>query len=291
MPDNSSSTPPLDLAPLSSAVSWHDALSHPDGRDRLFRLLQYTLKFLRGSLAGRNTKNVPPLIARIVALESTLAAARQVWRLFKWSGFYSKTSVRKLLQPAALAPTSLTSALATLQDACLASYMALDNITFLTKTSVIAGDIGTASRRAARAWFAASMLGLVNALRRLHTARQSLLSSPPKGAELRARRFAARRHLTLAVKYAGDVVVSYSLTRVGNDGAIAHPALVGACGVVSSLVGFSDVWPRRGGHALGGGALSATSSSVDGGRSQSPAGPPRRASTASLGLSTASTRR
>lgn len=244
---NSSSTAVVTLAPFSSSAAWHDALSHPDGRERLFRLVQYALKLVRGSLAGRETKNAAPHIARILILESTLGTARQVWRLFKWSGFYSKTSIRALLDPGALSNTgpSLTTALATLQEACLASYLALDNIAFLTKTTVLAGDTQAASRRAARAWLAASVLGLLNAARRLAAARGALRSAPRKpAAETRARRADARRAAARAVKYAGDAVVAYGLAS-GGGGATAHPAVVGLCGVASSVVGFADVWPRR----------------------------------------------
>jgi Peroxisomal biogenesis factor 11 (PEX11) len=239
MPDPAATaSPTLVLAPLSSSLSWHEALSHPDGRERLFRLLQYALKFIRGAVAGRATSHPAlPLVARVAALESALAAARQVWRLFKWTGFYSKTSLTPLLRaPAAISQTPLATALATLQDACLASYMALDNVTFLTKISLIRGDAGAAARRAARAWLAASLLGLTGALRRLYASGR---------AEKHLERRLRQRDLALAAKYGGDVVVAYSLCRAGNDSPIAHPALVGACGVVSSLVGFSDVWPRR----------------------------------------------
>jgi Peroxisomal biogenesis factor 11 (PEX11) len=234
----------LVLAPFTSSASWHDAISHPDGRDRLFRLIQYALKFLRGSLAGRNAIDLPPHVARIAQLEVSLSAARQVWRLFKWSGFYSKTSIRALAAPA-LSPSSLATGLATFQDACLASYMVLDNLTFLTKVSLIHGNVAAASRRAARAWLAASFLGLVNSLRRWHAATSAASPSPKEGSA-RSRKRGARRHMALAAKYAGDAVVAYSLCRATSDSIVAHPALVGACGVVSSLIGFSDVWPRRG---------------------------------------------
>lgn len=232
-------------APFTSSVSWHLALSHKDGRDRLFRLIQYTLRLLRGLSNGRTVPTTSPF-AQLYALESALAAARQAFRLFKWSGFYSTTSIRDVLNVPPRIPTgnALTSAIASAQDGFLALYLALDNYAFLTKTSVIRGDASAATRNAARAWFVASMLGLVNCVRRWHSAGRA---GDGKAAPPRARRERARRHAVLAAKYGGDAVIAWSLTGGGGGGGAsrpAHPALVGACGLASSLVMFADVWPR-----------------------------------------------
>lgn len=202
---------PSPPAPLLSPTSWHSLLSHPDGRDRLFRLLQYLLKLLRG------ISSPPP---HALALEQALGAARQTWRLFKWSGLALRASQ-------GASPT-----LSAAQDACLAAYLALDNLCLLTKLGAVGGDAKAAARRAARAWFATSVLGLVGAVRRCRLARQQKL------------RGGGARDAALAVKYAGDAVVAFSLSRTTNDGLAAHPGVVGACGLASSLVMLSDVWPR-----------------------------------------------
>jgi hypothetical protein len=233
------------VARLLSANVWHELLSHPDGRDRLFRLVQFTLRLIRGISSGRKKPSTPAL-ENIAALEMTVASARQLWRLFKWSGFYSQSSLMSLA-PSRISSSTAAQSLARIQDAFLASYFVLDNVAFLTKTSLVRGDAAATTRWAARAWLAASLLGVLGSARRA----RALLADEKRGdgtAEDRAiARSLARRQIALALKFAGDAVVSFSASRLN----AAHPTLVGACGVLSSLVGLWQIWPhsaREGGR-------------------------------------------
>jgi Peroxisomal biogenesis factor 11 (PEX11) len=239
----------LNIAPLLSSKTWHAALSHPDGRDKIFRLVQFALRLVRGAAAGRTPPNkLPAHLARLAALEATLASARQLWRLFKWTGFYSTAS----LPPVSTLPTVLPSAaaLATLQDACLAGYFLLDNLSFLSKTSVIPGLAPPPffARRAGKLWAAANLLGLLRSVARLRVLSKAAARATKRGSadagydagSVRAAMAGMRREAFVAAAHAGDAVVAFSMA---TEGRAAHPALVGACGVVSSLVGVWRIWP------------------------------------------------
>jgi hypothetical protein len=238
MPTENGDAIEMRAAPFLSANVWHELLSHPDGRDRLFRLVQFTLRLIRGISSGRKKPSTPAL-ENIAAFEMTLASARQLWRMFKWSGFYSKSSVMSL-SPSRISSSTAAESLALLQDAFLASYFVLDNAAFLTKTSLVQGDTAATTRWAARAWLAASLLGVLGCARRA----RALLEDekrPGSTAEYRAiARREARRQAALMTKFAGDAVVAFSASRLN----AAHPILVGACGAMSSLVGLWQIWPR-----------------------------------------------
>lgn len=242
------------LAPLYLSESWHEALSHPEGRDKLFRLLQYTAKLVRGVAVGRSQK-LPEQLAPVAALEASLAGARQLWRMFKWTGFYTSTSLTSLSRERlSITRSNLSLTLLSLKDAFLALYFFLDNVAFLTKMSILRGDTSTASRRAARAWLVANLLGVGNCIFRLHALRMTRLSVQMNGGAV-GNESEDRENITKneriwsqfrveaveLAKYAGDSVVALSLC--GNSP--AHPAIVGACGVVSSLVGCWQIWPRH----------------------------------------------
>jgi hypothetical protein len=229
----------LCVAPLTVANTWHELLSHPDGRDRLFRLVQFTLRLIRGASVGREKPSSPGLES-IAALEVTLASARQLWRMFKWSGFYSKTSVLSL-SPSRFSTSTTEQSLALLQDSFLATYFLLDNAAFLTKTSLVRGDTAATTRWAARAWLVASLLGVIGCVRRARTLVADQKRPDGTLADRTVARREARRQAALAAKFAGDAVVALSASRLSP----AHPALVGACGVLSSLVGLWQIWPRH----------------------------------------------
>lgn len=245
----------VSLAPLCCSSSWHEVLSHPDGRDKLFRLLQYTLKLVRGVAAG-GAQKLPEHLLPLATLESALASGRQLWRMFKWSGYYSSTSLSSVSphRISRVARSNILLTISSLRDTFLALYFLLDNIAFLTKMSLLKGDSTLAARRAARAWLVASLLGVSGSVLRLHALRAMRLfvhkNSPsradgmdsnngrPKSSPTSPQ---VRVEVVQLAKFAGDCVVALNLCRESQ----AHPALVGACGVVSSFIGCWQIWPRH----------------------------------------------
>lgn len=233
--------------PPLAAQTWHLTLSKTDGRDKLFRLLQYLCKLLRGISTGHTPPTPSTPTATLAALESSLAASRQIWRLFKWASVYAnRTHISNTLTLEHI--TSVT------RDFAMFAYYICDNLTFLHKLRLLRGHPKPATRRAARFWLAAVLTAVTAAVHRLHTLhirqqtlRKVLVARVKAGddatsqraehsAVLRARRAA----LANLLKNASDCVVAWNLTRVTP----LHPAVVGACGVVSSFVGFTQVWPR-----------------------------------------------
>lgn len=248
---SSPSDPPL--MSVLAAETWHRTLSQTDGRDKLFRLVQYVCKLLRGLDAGRGAAPV----AQVEALESAMGTSRQIWRLFKWMSVYakSKSRVAAMQRHASLGTPALPELAAIVSDAALFGYYLMDNITFVHKAKLLPGDVRNASRRAARFWLVAVLAGLAGSLHNLlatYRQHQRLLRAlrEAKGSEQEheleaARQVAAcarRQRVAMAVcaKHAGDTVVAYSLSKKDQ----LNPAVVGACGVVSSVVGFWQMWPR-----------------------------------------------
>lgn len=253
--------------PLMTALSvetWHLALSRPDARDKLFRLVQYACKLVRGAQAGSSEPTAHTAAARAAALEGAVGLSRQMWRLLKWVSVYAapRSTAR------AAAQCEMRELCALVSDGALFAYLVLDNITFVHRARVVPGDVSVASRRAARFWLVAVLASGVAAahaavtlLKRRRAARRALEAAkkkdapgstlPSATAEMRAQvhDINARLARALAVlgKHSADAVVAGSLTREKP----LHPSLVGMLGVFSSAVGLWQAWPRR--AASGGG--------------------------------------
>lgn len=253
-PAMSSLAEPSRMSPLA-VETWHRTLSQTDGRDKLFRLIQYLCKLLRGLDCGRNDPLPDTSAGRVAALESALGTSRQIWRLLKWASVYAKSRARM----SALSTTAppLPDAAAVLADAAMFLYYVADNVTFLHKVRLFSGDAKVAARRAARFWLAAVLAGLaggvhnVMSLTKRERMLQKLIKEQKKDDEAgeqteeRRREYSAtlrkkRAAMAVCAKHAGDSVVAFSLSRQNQ----LHPGLVGACGVVSSIVGFWQVWPK-----------------------------------------------
>lgn len=252
-----SSATEASLAPLLHSQTWHDALSRTDGRDKLFRLLQYVCKLLRGTLAGRSAPLAGSAVARIAALEAALGSSRQIWRLFKWVSVYARAP------PASVAASRLSfrrapampDVAAVAADSALFAYLLADNVAFVRKAGVLPGDAKMAARRAARFWLVAAvasaagagvhwwdvhkqMQSLERALEEKGDANDETVKEAKKELELVVRR--QRAAAAVAGKHVADAVVATSLSRETPF----HPAVVGAVGVFSSAVGLWQVWPR-----------------------------------------------
>lgn len=237
------------MSPLA-ADTWHKTLSQTDGRDKLFRLIQYVCKLLRGLDHGRTTPPSSARTAKVFDLERALSTSRQIWRLFKWASVYAKAKPRAASLTTTPPPPDVA---AIISDAGLFGYYIFDNLTFLAKVGLLRSDIGMASRRAARFWLLANVAGLTgnlyraNELRKqyreaVEVAREKKEEDGGEGGSVRMGSLLKLQRMTLAIcaKNASDVVVAWSLCR---DSPF-HPALVGACGSVSSVVGFYQVWPK-----------------------------------------------
>lgn len=221
------------MSPLS-AETWHQTLSKTDGRDKLFRLAQYACKLVRGLDATRDTPIARS--ATLAAVEAVLASGRQTFRLFKWASVYVRLR---------------TTGLGAVGDAALFGYYVMDNVALLTKMGVVKGDAKLATRRAARFWLVACLVGLAVAVRKVaemgkeaHRLKREVEGEKEEGGDRRRlyEEVLRRRRAALLVcgKNLGDVVVAGSLSKEQPW----HPTLVGTCGVMSSLIGFWQVWPR-----------------------------------------------
>lgn len=223
------------MSPLS-ANTWHETLSKTDGRDKLFRLAQYACKLVRGLDVARDTPAARS--ATLAAVEMVLGSGRQTFRLFKWASVYVRLR---------------TTGLGAVGDAALFGYYLMDNVALLVKMGVLKGDAKRATRRAAHFWLVACLVGLVGGVRRVvemgkEAARLKREVEEEKekedGGEKRRlyEEMLRRRRTTLMVcgKNLGDVVVAGSLSKETP----LHPVVVGSCGVLSSLIGFWQVWPR-----------------------------------------------
>ena len=205
------------------------------------------------------------MASNILAVESAMSTSRQIWRLFKWASIYAKRRNSLAAVP------QLPDIAGLLSDLGMFGYYLSDNYSFLCKVGVTRGNVGIASRRAARFWLAAVLAGLVGsvikavelhrrqqvAVRRITEARAKKndgdgdeqtegaeTTSPDEcipPPELRHLVRLKRAALALCAKHLSDAIVASSLSRENQ----AHPAIVGACGVVSSIVGCWQVWPRH----------------------------------------------
>ncbi|CAN8072489.1 unnamed protein product [Agarophyton chilense] len=242
--------------------TWHRAISNSEGRDKLFRLVQYVCKLLRGvkeigDKSGSSATSGSPLLA----VESAMATSRQISRLLKWTSVYAKRRHDMLRIPhTSVEMSNLVS------DLALFAYYLCDNITFLCKTGVVRRDASKASRRAARFWMLSVMSGLLSTvvtmveIRRRHKLTRELIikaenkerDSDDESADTDETRQAAckemgalmrlqRCAMVACTKQLSDLVVSLSLSRERG----LHSALVGGCGVVSSAVGCWQTWPAK----------------------------------------------
>lgn len=241
---------PVLMSPLA-AQTWHQTLTSPVGRDKLFRLIQYACKLVRGAQAGRSSPASGTLAAQIHALESAVSTSRQMWRLLKWVSVYARPHRR----PSGTGANYTRELCALVADGALFAYLVLDNIAFIRKTNVLPGDTAATTRRAAKFWLlavlaqgAAAAHALRDALRMraaLRAQAKRVDADHPARATARAeernmdRRVAA--HTATVAKNAADAVVAGSLASTSP----LHPAAVGAFGAFSSAVGLWQAWPRH----------------------------------------------
>lgn len=233
------------LMTVLSTDTWHKALSSQVGRDKLFRLIQYVCKLVRGLQVGRNVPKVGTPAGRIYAMEMALSKGRQLWRMAKWVSIYANSPTPSISRSNIVRET-----LGLISDFAFFAYLVCDNVAFVTKSNIMVGDGALATRRAASFWLVAVIASATAAAHSLLTARKQrkLLCDTAKDEsntniqnELKVvdnRVFLSS--VTLA-KHSADVVVAGSLASVNQ----LHPAIVGIFGAFSSAVGLWQAWPRR----------------------------------------------
>lgn len=228
------------MSPLG-VEGWHRALSTTDGRDKLCRTIQYTCKLVRAldhSVAGNVT------LSKVMAVESAMSTTRQILRLFKWTSVYAK-------RRGSYGTASSAEMLKTMSDVCLFAYYVCDNVTFLCKTKVMRGDVGNAMRRAGRIWLASVVTGLAAGVlrvmelrrRRLRLKREIEMKREETSNERRTEELdvAEKGAVVGCLKNVMDVVVAMNLSSEHG----LNPMMVGVCGLVSSLIGGVQVWPKH----------------------------------------------
>lgn len=226
----SSSSHSVPLSPML-LESWNVHLSRTDGRDKLFRLIQYLCKLLR----GLDMTSQPTLSSRLVHLETVLSSGRQTFRLLKWASVFSRLRTRGL---------------GGIADCALFCYYLLDNLAFLSKSGLVPLNPKQTTRRAARFWLVATLAALAAGVVELVKVRKLLQRERKKKEEdgqdtggdedMNIAWKRGKEALIKCCKHASDAVVAASLASEKG----LHPRTVGACGVVSSCVGFWQTWPR-----------------------------------------------
>ena len=235
------------LMPVTSVETWSRTLASTDGRDKLFRLIQYACRLIRGFETGMNGRPITMIGQRVAALEAALGTSRQMWRLFKWTNVWAKQY--KTTNDGGV----VLDVLGALSDLGLFLYYLFDNLTFVHKVGLVKGNVPTASQRAGKFWLLSTLASLASAIYKLvllekniRQMKQSLTVSKDETVNSEAvvelDKMNRRKNilLSIAVKNLSDSVIAGNLARTNK----LHPALTGVCGVISSIVGCYQVWPR-----------------------------------------------
>jgi len=237
------------LMTIDSSETWKILLSQTEGRDKLYRTLQYACKLVRGLDAGSSSVSNKSL-----ALEQVLSNARQVLRLAKWVNIWSKRMGQASF--GLKGQDSVGATLQLLNDLGNFLYFALDNYALLGKTILDRKDANTYQLRGKRFFLLAVIAGFLDSLWKLRKVRKqlSLVSARETSAtvdnkadtgnvshELQVLRKQQQDAIVGIVRYGFDIVVGISISRKEQ----LSPTLTGFCGVISSLMAWYQVWPRK----------------------------------------------
>lgn len=149
--------------------TWHSILTHPDGRDKLLRLIQYVCKLLRWledskyGGASNNDTTTTKFATRASSLEGALAISRQAGRLFKWSSMYVKG--RRHVNTMSMSRKE--DILGAISDAAMLMYYITDNTAFVAKLGVVNADAKHLSKKGARLWLLAIVAGTLTSAFRI----------------------------------------------------------------------------------------------------------------------------
>lgn len=256
---------PFAVPSLISPDVWHGVISQPDGRDKVFKLIQYVCKLLRwfdeskrredATRSSSEGLSVSP--ARAAALETALAGAAQAGRLFKWTSVVVKSRGR--IQSTLGSPSSMKKEdfLSVVSDLSMFMFYLTDNLSFASKTGLFVADPKKLTKRAFKFWLVALSCGLINYALRV---RQFLQKEDKLRTQLR--RLKANKsgeqyssddeHVKRTKSELGDIkslknAVFLGALRIICDGGIAcngafdiglNEGVLGVCGILGSGIGI-----------------------------------------------------
>ncbi|KAA8494378.1 Peroxisomal membrane protein 11D [Porphyridium purpureum] len=217
-------------------------LGKTNGRDKLFRLLQFLARLVRGTSGSVSVQQTA------LHVEMTLSSSRQTFRLFKFLNVLAANMVYRVDHGA------LVDVIQSLADLAIAMWFVLDNMSWLCKAKLFArGDAAQFSRRAGRFWFLNSVLNVVVKLLMLRQLQEQAAESRAKadasqvGEPARAEMKLVEKQQRLCMldlsRSVLDLPISYSMTQLPKQQ--FSPSLTGACGVISSVIGCWQQWPGK----------------------------------------------
>eukprot|EP00871_Galdieria_phlegrea_P004345 jgi/Galph1/4911/GphlegSOOS_G3539.1 len=236
---------------IDNSETWKILLSQTEGRDKLYRTVQYACKLVRGL-----DKESSTVSKKSLALEQILANARQVLRFAKWVNIWSKRVSQPALGLKGQNPVALS--LHFLNDLGNFLYFALDNYALLCKTVLDGKDAASYQLKSKRFFLLAVVAGFLDALWKLRNVRKqmqllyqqqtqqvtgnvSALKAGDSSKEWQNLQKQQQEAILGIIRYGFDVVVGISISRKQQ----LNPTLTGFCGVISSLVAWYQVWPRK----------------------------------------------
>lgn len=217
---------------------WSTLLKSSNGRDKLLRLVQYTLRMLRGVSPWEPNSEAA---RRAFALETSVTQARQVARLFRW------VHIIEAQWKASPDKGVAVDVFQAVMDAGLFGFFVLDNINWVARTTKIANQdwIQRTAYRGFSSWWVSNVSGLLMTALQL---KKLVEKSRRRSSEQENRRVRREVQLVLirGLRYLMDIVVSAHLARnnSGRKGLIPwRISIVGTCGMISSAIAIWDMWP------------------------------------------------
>ncbi|KAH7974090.1 hypothetical protein HPB49_009804 [Dermacentor silvarum] len=199
------------------------------GRDKLFRLLQYSSRFLWYWLQKKSNRR--DTVARLQNLEVTFSSGRRLLRLGRVVG-----ALHGATRTISLSDVSLRLSL-TMARIGNAFYILTDNLVWLHQVGLLTLRRDAWSRTSNKFWLLAIVAALIRDLIELYQILPMLLTAPSKGSSLRSSLrilwASASFHKALLldlVKNFADLWIPY--TALGH--ARLEPGTVGLLGVISS---------------------------------------------------------
>ena len=253
-------------------LHWQRFLATTDGRDKLYRLVQYAAKTVRGVLAGREADGTLAVaLTKAAILEACMLDSRKVLRLARGVNIVAK----RLRQRNGTVSYSrvdwareLPAALEALGDAGLFGFFAADHLAWLYRSKLweesgkrdgVASGGAYWGIQAGRFYLLASVALLVQQLvrgsallrmtllamlRRLQQRKSVGATSNAATTAATASRspavsVEARGWLATTLRYACDVLIGLNMSRPGKY----SQTYVGIAGMISSLVQIAQLWP------------------------------------------------
>jgi hypothetical protein len=241
-----------------------EVLATTDGRDKVYRLVQFTAKFVRGpytELLIKDPERVPLLAQKALTLELVLADGRKLFRLARGLNVLAKYwNHQRTAKGGTLELIFGTPILQLLADLGLFCYFGFDHLVWLYRAGLFLEPPG---QKRARFWgrcagyslLLSSLASFALYVYQLWSILNRKRRSDEKGAKdsisaLAATALEPERPppgsfetgvLARAVRYGCDILVGLNMAEPGQH----SQTLVGAAGVLSSVLQLAQLWPRR----------------------------------------------